>query len=205
MIAGTNRDRVGHADFGEKFVPHFWKDVIELFYVRKPRPAQITLRDFFEKVDNMMYGYGRAPQVDGSGTVTYRLVDPQQGVPRYVPLARDSRHPLVLISPASPKMINSMFGEFQQPSPAIQLTPADAAARGLRDGQQVRVHSALGDIVVPLEVSADLRDGVAHMTKGVWLRAHDGGRGVNALTPATGDPLGNGACFNDAMVEVEPA
>jgi len=78
MIAGTNRDCVGHADFGEKFVPHFWKDVIELFYVRKPRPAQITLRDFFEKVDNMMYGYGRAPQVDGSGTVTYRLVDPQQ-------------------------------------------------------------------------------------------------------------------------------
>jgi len=77
MIAGTNRDCVGHADFGEKFVPHFWKDVIELFYVRKPRPEAVTLRDFFEKVDNMMYGYGRAPQVDGSGVVTYRLVDPK--------------------------------------------------------------------------------------------------------------------------------
>ena len=76
LIAGTNRDRVGHADFGEKFVPHFWKDVIELFYVRRPRPDAITLRDFFEKVDNMMYGYGRATQVDGKGTVTYRLVDP---------------------------------------------------------------------------------------------------------------------------------
>lgn len=76
-IAGTNRDCVGHADFGEKFVPHFWKDVIELFYVRRPRPEQVTLRDFFEKVDNMMYGYGRAPQVDGNGAVTYRLVDPK--------------------------------------------------------------------------------------------------------------------------------
>ena len=77
LIAGTNRDCVGHADFGEKFVPHFWRDVIELFYVRRPRPARITLRDFFEKVDNMMYGYGRAPQVDGNGAVTYRLVDPK--------------------------------------------------------------------------------------------------------------------------------
>jgi hypothetical protein len=76
LIAGTNRDCVGHADFGEKFVPHFWRDVIELFYVRRPRPRQITLRDFFEKVDNMMYGYGRATAVDRDGTVTYRLVDP---------------------------------------------------------------------------------------------------------------------------------
>jgi hypothetical protein len=76
-IAGTNRDCVGHADFGEKFVPHFWKDVIELFYVRQPRPQQITLRDFFEKVDNMMYGYGRAPSVDRDGAVSYRLVDPK--------------------------------------------------------------------------------------------------------------------------------
>ena len=76
LIAGTNRDCVGHADFGEKFVPHFWKDVIELFYVRRPRPQRITLRDFFEKVDNMMYGYGRAPQVGKDGAVTYRLVDP---------------------------------------------------------------------------------------------------------------------------------
>ena len=28
--------------------------------------------------------------------------------------------------------------------------------------------------------------------------------GVNTLTPATGDPLVNGACFNDTLVEVEP-
>lgn len=76
-IAGTNRDCVGHADVGEKFVPHFWKDVIELFYVRQPRPQQVTLRDFFEKVDNMMYGYGRTPIVDRDGAVSYRLVDPK--------------------------------------------------------------------------------------------------------------------------------
>jgi hypothetical protein len=77
-IAGTNRDCVGHADVGEKFVPHFWKDVIELFYVRRPRPETVTLGDFFEKVDNMMYGYGRAPTVGRDGSVSYRLVDPTQ-------------------------------------------------------------------------------------------------------------------------------
>lgn len=76
MIAGTNRDRVGHADSGEKFVPHFWKDVIELFYVRRPRPDAVTLGDFFEKIDNMMYGYGRVPIVQGTQVTGYRLIDP---------------------------------------------------------------------------------------------------------------------------------
>ena len=93
MIAGTNRDRVGHADFGEKFVPHFWRDVIELFYVRRPRPSAVTLADFFDKVDNMMYGYGRAPVVQGGAVVGYRMVDPSlcQDPVFFVPLSPERR------------------------------------------------------------------------------------------------------------------
>lgn len=132
-----------------------------------------------------------------------RLVDPEQGVPRYVPV--EHTHPLTLISPASSKLINSMFGEFQSPSPAVLLHPADAAARGLTAGQQVRVFNDQGSIEVPLEVHDGTRPGVAVMSKGVWLRHHAGGFGVNALTPATGDALVNGACFNDTFVDVAPA
>lgn len=76
-IAGTNRACVGHADVGEKFVPHFWRDVIELYFIRKPLPEAVTLGDFFEKVDNMMYGYGRAPIVEDGRVAGYRLVDPE--------------------------------------------------------------------------------------------------------------------------------
>jgi hypothetical protein len=76
-IAGTNRACVGHADVGEKFVPHFWRDVIELYFIRKPLPEAVTLGDFFEKVDNMMYGYGRAPIVEEGRVAGYRLVDPE--------------------------------------------------------------------------------------------------------------------------------
>jgi hypothetical protein len=76
-IAGTNRACVGHADVGEKFVPHFWRDVIELYFIRKPLPTAVTLGDFFEKVDNMMYGYGRAPIVEDGRVSGYRLVDPE--------------------------------------------------------------------------------------------------------------------------------
>jgi anaerobic selenocysteine-containing dehydrogenase len=135
-----------------------------------------------------------------------RLIDPDQGVPRFVPVPNPTeRFPLTLISPATSKLVNSMFGEFQSPSPAILLHPHDAEVRGLRAGQQVRVTSAVGTVVVPLEVHDDTRPGVAVMSKGVWLRHHTGGLGVNALTPATGDALVNGACFNDAFVDVAPA
>ncbi len=76
-IAGTNRNRVGFVDVGEKFVPHFWRDVIELYFIRKPLPKVVTLSDFFEKVDNMMYGYGRAPIVEDGRVAGYRLIDPK--------------------------------------------------------------------------------------------------------------------------------
>jgi hypothetical protein len=93
LIAGTNRDCVGHADVGLKFVPHFWRNVIELFYIRKPRPTAITLGDFFDKVDNMMYGYGRRPIIQGSKVVGYRLLDPKmvQDPVVFVPLDEDDQ------------------------------------------------------------------------------------------------------------------
>jgi anaerobic selenocysteine-containing dehydrogenase len=151
-----------------------------------PREAAVPSRQF---VDTAPEG-GRA-----------RLADAVQGVPRFValPVAEGE---LTLISPATSKLVNSMFGEFQSPSPSILLHPGDAAERGLVAGQQVTVTSSAGSITVPLAVGADTRPGVAVMAKGVWLRNYPDGWGVNVLTPATGDALANGACFNDTRVTV---
>jgi anaerobic selenocysteine-containing dehydrogenase len=129
------------------------------------------------------------------------LADAVQGAPRYVPVDGPEGS-LRLISPATSKLVNSMFGEFQSPAPSVLLHPVDAAARGVEAGAQVRLSNTLGSIVVPLEVNADTTPGVAVMSKGVWLRHHPDGLGVNTLTPATGDALGNGACFNDTFVQV---
>ena len=154
-----------------------------------PRKAQIPSRQFVDTHP----ANGRA-----------RLVDATQGVPRYVPIPH-LPDALTLISPATSKLVNSMFGEFQSPSTAVLLHPADALERGLTAGQRVRVSSDLASIVVPLDVSSDTRRGVAVMSKGIWLRNHGDGWGVNALTPATGDALANGACFNDTFVQVTAA
>jgi hypothetical protein len=51
----------------------------------------VTLRHFFENVDNMMYGYGRAPLMNGTEITGWRLVDPDlvQDPVVFVPLDDD--------------------------------------------------------------------------------------------------------------------
>ena len=129
-----------------------------------------------------------------------RLAQPE--VPSYHPI--ESAYPLALITPASSKLINSMFGEFQSPDPVIRLNPGDARSRSLAPGDQVRVFNDLGSLDLGCVIDADLRPGLVAMPKGIWLRRYGAQNvGINALIPATADDLAGGACFNDARVEVE--
>jgi anaerobic selenocysteine-containing dehydrogenase len=124
------------------------------------------------------------------------------GVPRYQPL--DERYPLALLSPASPKTINTMFAEFDGPEPVVRVNPADAAVRGAEDGATVRVYNAQGEIVLTMRVDPDLRPGVVTVPKGLWCNALPCGRTANVLVPDTLSDLAGGATFNDARVEVSP-
>jgi anaerobic selenocysteine-containing dehydrogenase len=124
-------------------------------------------------------------------------------VPRYQAL--DSRFPLCLISPASPRTINSMFGEFQGPDPVLRMHPDDATARGLTDRSAVRVFNTTATLTTELVIDADLMPGVVSMPKGLWRRSLPGGLTANAFVPDTLSDLAGGACFNDARVEVTAA
>jgi anaerobic selenocysteine-containing dehydrogenase len=122
------------------------------------------------------------------------------GVPRYAAL--DDPYPLTLITPATAKTINSMFGEFQPADPAVKMHPDDAAARGLVDGQPVRVENDRAGLTTFVRVDATLRPGVVSMPKGSWCRDFAERLTANALVPDTLSDLAGGACFNDTRVEV---
>jgi anaerobic selenocysteine-containing dehydrogenase len=124
------------------------------------------------------------------------------GQPAYVPLP-PSPHPLTLLSPASDKSINSIFAEFNAPTARLHMHPADAAARGICDGDPVRVYNDLGEVHVRAAVRADLRGGVVSLPKGLWRASTLNGATSTALTPDHLTDIGGGACFNDARVEVE--
>lgn len=123
------------------------------------------------------------------------------GVPTYTALPASS-YPLALLSPASNKMINSIFGEFNLPYVKLQMHTADAAVRGIRDGDAVRVFNDLGEVHVPVRVDDALRPGVVSLPKGLWRSSTLNGATATALAPDHLSDVGEGACFNDARVEV---
>jgi anaerobic selenocysteine-containing dehydrogenase len=71
-----------------------------------------------------------------SGRVRLAGID-EIDVPRY--RALDTRYPLALVTPASHRTISSMFGEFNAPEAAVHVSPRDAAARAIGDGDRVRM------------------------------------------------------------------
>lgn len=110
--------------------------------------------------------------------------------------------PLALISPATNRTISSTLGGLYKDLAALEIHPADAEARGIETGDEVRIWNDLGEVRVPARVSADLRPGVVFLPKGLWSQNTLSGTTSNAVSPDTLTDLGGGACFNDARVQV---
>ena len=124
------------------------------------------------------------------------------GLYAFRPDAADPRYPLALISPASERTISSTLGELPRPDARLNMHPADAAARGLADGDLVRVFNDQGEVHCPLHVTPTVKPGIAVLPKGLWRRSTRNGFTANVLAPDTLTDLGDGACFNDARVQV---
>ena len=94
---------------------------------------------------------------------------------------------------------------------AITLNPADAAARGIRDGDIVRVHNARGSCLAGAIVSDVISAGVVKLSCGAWYDPADGTEQAmcvhgnpNVLTRDQGtSKLGQGPSSATALVEVE--
>ena len=137
-------------------------------------------------------------------------------LPAYVPPAesgvrrRDGREALTLLSPPEHQFMNSTFANVPAlrkaaGSPELLIHPNEAAVRGLRSGDRVRVGNERGHFFAAARVTEDVRPGVA-VSYGVrWARFSEDGRTVNDTTSQAETDLGGGAVFYDNAVEVERA
>ena len=125
------------------------------------------------------------------------------GLYGYQPDPATTEYPLALISPASDRTISSTMGELSRPEVRLEMHPEDAAARGIEEGDPIRVWNALGEMRINARLSALVKRGIVTMPKGVWRRSTQNGFTSNALAPDSLADLGGGACFNDARVQVE--
>ena len=125
------------------------------------------------------------------------------GPPAYRPPPVDAGLPLILITPASEKAITSqLFEQMPQGAARVALARGEAERRGLRDGDRVRLRNSQGKVEATLAVSDEIGPGVASMPKGLWRRSTLNRWTANALAPDHVDPIGGGACYNDARVEI---
>jgi anaerobic selenocysteine-containing dehydrogenase len=118
------------------------------------------------------------------------------------------RYPLAFLSPPARHFLNSSFAnvarfrEFER-EPRLDMHPRDAAGRGIRDGDLVRVFNDRGGYTLRARVNGKPRPGVV-VAPSVWWKKYsrDGGNANNVTSQRITD-LGGGATFYDCLVQVE--
>ena len=123
----------------------------------------------------------------------------------YKPDPESAAFPLALISPSLATQISSTFGQLRSAPAELELSPADAAIRGIASGDPVRAWNDLGEVRCLAKVNAELADGVCVLPKGLWRKHTHNGFTANALVPAAFADLAGQAAYNDARVQVERA
>ncbi|HEY0545630.1 MAG TPA: molybdopterin oxidoreductase family protein [Pyrinomonadaceae bacterium] len=118
------------------------------------------------------------------------------------------RFPLGLISPAAHAFLNSSFANLpkqlkQELRPFVEIHPEDARARGIADGDGVRLFNERGSCELSAVVTTRARAGVVVSPSVWWNKLSPGQTNINQLTSQTLTDMGGGATFYDALVEVE--
>jgi anaerobic selenocysteine-containing dehydrogenase len=133
------------------------------------------------------------------------------GQPRTpLPLAEPRPAPgrLRLLSPASPWYLNDSFAneprvDRQSGAATVTLHPADAAERGLADGDEARLENDTGALVLRVAVSDLVPRGVALSHKGRWPKRERARGNVNVLNPGEKSDLGSSTSVHGVEVRVE--
>ena len=121
------------------------------------------------------------------------------------------RFPLSLCTPKSRARTHSIHGN--QPHLAkvdpdtVWMHPSDAAARGIADGQRVKIFNDIGATILPAQVTDRIAPGVVSIKEGAWFAPGTDGvdpQGcANVLTTDRAAPSG-ATTYNTNQVEIEP-
>jgi molybdopterin guanine dinucleotide-containing S/N-oxide reductase-like protein len=117
-------------------------------------------------------------------------------------------HPLELLARKNDNYMNSTFANLPghrkmetRTSQKLEMHPEDAQARGVSEGDPVRVFNDRGAIELTAMLNAHLPAGVV-AARLDWAKLHPGGANVNALTSERLTDIGGGATFYSTLVQV---
>jgi anaerobic selenocysteine-containing dehydrogenase len=117
-----------------------------------------------------------------------------------------AKYPLELISPKNDDSMNSTFGnrpDTDRQTSILDLNSADAAERGIVNGDAVRVFNDRGACVMMAKVNGDVSRGVVSAPSVRLIKRAPSGRNVNALASERPTDIGGGPTFYSCLVQVE--
>jgi anaerobic selenocysteine-containing dehydrogenase len=117
------------------------------------------------------------------------------------------QYPLELLSRKHDNFLNSTFCNLpgQQKMERrfeLQMNAVDAEARGIADGDDLRVRNDRGEVRLRARVDNSVPPGVVSAYLD-WARPSPGGKNINVLTSDRLTDMGRGATFYSVLVEVE--
>ncbi len=117
------------------------------------------------------------------------------------------KYPLAIISPPNRHFLNSSFANMpfaiaEAKEPSLDIHPSDAAARGIEDGDAVRIFNDRGSLTARARVSDKAREGVVVALSVWWRKLTADRRNANELTSQALTDIGKGATFYDCLVDV---
>jgi molybdopterin guanine dinucleotide-containing S/N-oxide reductase-like protein len=162
------------------------------------------------------YTSGRMPTASGkvefySETLAAQGLDP---LPGFIP-ATESRwgkaaeqFPLEFLSRKADNYMNSTFANLDghrkmeaRKNQRVEMHPADAKARGIKDGDAVKIWNDRGEVTLTAMINTSLPAGVVAGQLD-WAKLSPTGGNVNALTSERLTDIGAGATFYSTLVEV---
>ena len=121
------------------------------------------------------------------------------------------RFPLEFLSRKADNYMNSTFAHLEghrkmeaKTRGRLEMHPTDAVARGICDGDRVRVWNARGALRLTALVNGSVPAGVV-AARMDWAKLHEDGANVNVLTNERLTDLGAAPTFYSVLVEVEKA
>ena len=118
------------------------------------------------------------------------------------------KYPLAMLSPPARNALNSSFANLPvfldaEKVPSLDIHPADAASRGINDGDLVRIFNDRGAMIAAARVTDKARPGVVVALSIWWRKLSPDGTNANMLTGQALTDMGRAATFYDVLVEVE--
>jgi anaerobic selenocysteine-containing dehydrogenase len=144
------------------------------------------------------------------------LADGLDPLPAYVPPyesaasnpALAARYPLAMISPPARNFLNSTFVNVKslrsaEGEPHLDIHPDDSAARGIVNGEMVRIFNDRGSFVAKARVTDKARSGLVVGLSVWWKKLATDGKNANEVTSQQLTDMGRAPTFYDTLVQVE--